>query len=120
SGLPGVPPPRPGGGSDWPAVAVSAEPTALNGLFREGLPATQAAIAQLGDSQIAARATTGLSPAMRDRSVAYGAALGRAILDWAAADRFAETRGQTGTPPRGRQYWVNTGDPSHAPPTALT
>src|SRR5207247_7312896 len=120
SGLPGVPPPRPGGGSDWPAVAVSAEPTALNGLFREGLPATQAAISQLGDSQIAARAATGLSPAMRDRSVAYGAALGRAILDWAATDRFTETRGLTWKPPRGRQYWVNTGEPSQYIATSLS
>ena len=115
-----LPAPRPGERYDWPIVAVSAETTALNGLFREGLPATQAAIAQLGDSQIAARAATGLSPAMRDRSVAYGAALGRAILDWAATDRFTETRGLTWKPPRGRQYWVNTGEPSQYIATSLS
>ncbi|PYO81650.1 MAG: hypothetical protein DMD65_11670, partial [Gemmatimonadetes bacterium] len=57
---------------------------------------------------------------MRDRSVVYGAALGRAILDWAAADRFAETRGLTWKPPRGRQYWVNTGEPSQYIATALS
>src|SRR5712691_4665217 len=105
---------------DWAVVAVSAETTVVGSLFREGLPATQVAIAQLGDSQIAARAVTGLSPAMRDRSVAYGAALGRAILEWAATDKFAETRGLTWTPPRGRQYWVNTGEPSQYIATTLS
>src|SRR2546427_6061958 len=44
---------------DWAVVAVSAETTVVGSLFREGLPATQVAIAQLGDSQIAARAATG-------------------------------------------------------------
>src|SRR5947199_10726828 len=40
NGLHDLPAPRPGERYDWPTVAVSAETTALNGLFREGLPAT--------------------------------------------------------------------------------
>src|SRR2546430_9834527 len=77
-------------------------------LFKEGLPATQVAIAQLGDSQIAARRA---SRPVRDRSTAYGATLGRAIADWATGDRFSETRGLAWKPPRGLRYWVNTAEP---------
>src|SRR2546422_979472 len=43
NGLHDLPAPRPGERYDWPTVAVSAETTALNALFREGLPATQIA-----------------------------------------------------------------------------
>src|SRR2546425_6971717 len=41
-------------------------------------------------------------------------------LEWAATDKFAETRGLTWTPPRGRQYWVNTGEPSQYIATTLS
>src|SRR5207245_11459556 len=54
-------------------------------------------LAQLGDSQIAARRA---SRPVRDRSTAYGAALGRAIVDWATGDRFSETRGLAWKPDR--------------------
>jgi hypothetical protein len=93
---------------DWAVVAVSAETTLLKVLFQEGLPATQVKISQLADSQLAARR---VSPAVRDRSTAYGAALGHAIADWAAGDRFLETRGLAWKPPTGRRYWVNTAEP---------
>src|SRR2546427_1996668 len=85
-----LPRPQPRERYDWAIVAASAEMTLLKILFREGLPATQVAIAQLGDSQIAARRA---SRPVRDRSTAYGAALGRAVVDWATGDRFSETRG---------------------------
>lgn len=120
NGLRELPAARPGERYDWATVAVSAETTALKGLFREGLPATQVAIAQLGDSQIAARTARGVSPAVRDRSVEYGAAVGRAVLDWAATDRFRETRGLTWKPPKGRQYWVNTAEPQQYIATSLS
>src|SRR2546426_1309199 len=57
---------------------------------------------------------------MRDRSVAYGTALARAILGWAGTARFAEPRGLTWKPPQGRQYWVNTGEPSQYIATSLS
>jgi len=92
----------------------------LVGVACRNLPATQVAIAQLGDSQIAAPVARGVSPAVRERSTAYGAALGRAVLDWATSDRFLETRGLTWKPPRGRQYWVNTGEPPQYVATSLS
>src|SRR2546425_9448469 len=103
-----LPRPQPRERYDWTIVTVSAETTLLKVLFKEGLPATQVAIAQLGDSQIAARRA---SRPVRDRSTAYGAALGRAIVDWATGDRFSETRGLAWKPPQGRRYWVNTAEP---------
>ena len=120
NGLRDLPAPQAGQRYDWATVAVSAETTALKGLFREGLPATQVAIAQLGDSQIAARNARGIAPAVRDRSTAYGAALGRAVLEWATTDRFTETRGLTWKPPQGRQYWVTTGEPQQYVTTSLS
>src|SRR2546430_11220639 len=103
-----LPRPQPRERYDWTIVTVSAETTLLKVLFKEGLPATQVAIAQLGDSQIAARRA---SRPVRDRSTAYGATLGRAIADWATGDRFSETRGLAWKPPQGRRYWVNTAEP---------
>lgn len=120
NGLRELPSYRRGETYDWAIVAVSAETTVLGGLFREGLPATHVAIAQLGDSQIAARAAAGVSAAARQRSATHGAALGRALLDWAATDHFTETRGLTWQPPRGRQYWVNTGEPSQFSSVSLS
>jgi hypothetical protein len=108
NGLPALPRPERDRRYDWTAVAVSAETTVVKTLFRDGLPATQVAIAQLGDSEINARAA---SQAVLSVSTLYGAALGRAILDWAAADRFRDTRGLAWKPPKGRQYWVSTGEP---------
>jgi len=108
NGLRELPRPQPRERYDWAIVTASAETTLLKILFKEGLPATQVAIAQLGDSQIAARRA---SRPVRDRSTAYGTALGRAIADWATGDRFLETRGLAWTPPQGRRYWVNTAEP---------
>src|SRR3989442_1779553 len=108
NGLTDLPRPQPRERYDWAIVAASAETTLLKVLFKEGLPATQVAIAQLGDSQIAARRT---SRAVRDRSTTYGATVGRAIADWATGDRFSETRGLAWKPPRGPRYWVNTAEP---------
>src|SRR5438552_3890661 len=103
-----LPRPQPRERYNWAIVAASAETTLLKVLFKEGLPATQVAIAQLGDSQIAARRA---SRPVHDRSTAYGAALGLAIADWATGDRFSETRGLAWKPPRGPRYWVNTAEP---------
>jgi len=108
NGLSALPRPEPRERYDWAIVAASAETTLLKVLFKEGLPATQVAIAQLGDSQIAARRA---SRPVHDRSTAYGATLGRAIAEWATGDRFFETRGLAWKPPRGRRYWVNTAEP---------
>src|SRR3989454_3189630 len=108
NGLTELPRPQPRERYDWAIVAASAETMLLKVFFKEGLPATQVAIAQLGDSQIAARRA---SRPVRDRSTAYGAALGRAIADWATGDRFSETRGLAWKPPQGRRYWVNTAEP---------
>jgi hypothetical protein len=52
-------------------------------------------------------------PATRADSVAYGAAVSDALLDWAATDGFDDTRGRTHEMPTGDGLWVATGD---APP----
>src|SRR5438132_706852 len=117
NGLTELPRPQPRERYDWAIVAASAETTLLKVLFKEGLPATQVAIAQLGDSQIAARRA---SRPVRDRSTAYGAALGRAIADWATGDRFSETRGLAWKPPQGRRYWVNTAEPQQYTSVSLS
>src|SRR2546426_11795164 len=59
NGLSELPRPEPRERYEWAIVAASAETTLLKVLFKEGLPATQVAIAQLGDSQIAARRASG-------------------------------------------------------------
>src|SRR3989449_6963252 len=83
NGLSALPRPEPRERYDWAIVAASAETTLLKVLFKEGLPATQVAIAQLGDSQIAAPRAS----AAGDQSpAASGARLGRAIAEWATGD----------------------------------
>ncbi len=120
NGLRTLPAPHPREQYDWAVVAASAETTVVKSLFREGLPATQVTIAQLGDSQIAARTAQGTPAGVRARSTAFGAALGHAILDWAASDRFRETRGLTWRPPKGRRYWVNTAEPEQYSSVSLS
>src|SRR5256712_7097922 len=108
NGLSALPRPEPRERYDWAIVAASAETTLLKVLFKEGLPATPVAIAQLGDSQIAARRA---SRPVHDRSTAYRGSLGRAIAEGATGDRFSETRGLAWKPPQGRRSWLNTAEP---------
>jgi hypothetical protein len=108
NGLDSLPRPEPNGGYDPQLVALEAERTVLDSLYREGLPQTKAALASLADSLRAARIARGLTAAVQTRSTEHGRRLGLAILDWARRDGFDTTRTRPWTPTVGRQYWVNS------------
>ncbi len=107
NGLDSLPHPD-GGPVDPQLVALEAERTVLDTLYREGLPQTKAAIAGLSDSLRAARIAQGIGSAMQTRSTEYGHRLGLTILAWAARDGFDTTRTKPWKPPVGPQYWVNS------------
>jgi len=109
NGLGELPRPEAGGRYDWPMVAARAEVVVLKEMFSGGFPATITAIEELGDSLIGARFAEGVAAAVRDRSLAYGETLGNAIVAWANADGFLETRTRPYAIPVGRGYWVPTG-----------
>lgn len=107
-GLDSLPQPEPNERYDPQLVALEAERTVLDTLYREGLPQTKAALASLTDSLRNARIAEGIGEAMRDRSTEYGHRLGLAILDWARRDGFDTTRTTPWRPQVGHQYWVNS------------
>jgi len=107
NGLTGLPKPSRGERYDAALVAMEAQTVVLRDLYREGFASTETAISALHDSLLAARELQGVSPEVRDRSVAYGAELGAAIVAWAAQDGFAG-RTLTWTPPTGPGLWVPT------------
>ena len=96
---------------DGTLAAVAAVRVVSEGLLAEALPTTRSALARLADSLVTARVATlgwrGGGAALRARSEAHGAAMGRAILDWARADGFSATRGRPYAPPVGADRWVN-------------
>jgi hypothetical protein len=77
-------------------------------LYAQGLPSTLTALGQLHDSLLEARRQAGVSDPIIRSSLAYGGALGRAIIAWAARDGFLATRGRPFTMPKGPQYWIPT------------
>jgi hypothetical protein len=107
NGLDSLPRPEPGLLHDPVLVALAAERTVLDTLFVEGLPATLAALAQLVDSLEQARVALGIRPEVQARSRELGNRIGAAILAWAEADGFPETRTRPFQPPTGLSLWVN-------------
>ena len=108
NGLDHLPSPAKGKRYDPALVAVEAQTTVLEALYRGGFPTTQAAIGILHDSLVAARRSQGVGELIIRNSRSYGEELGQAILAWAAQDHFLETRGKPFTMPVGPQYWVPT------------
>ena len=100
--------PASGGRVDGATAAAAAEQVVLDSLYRDGLASTRRTLDSLASAQIDARLAAGVSRSESRRSVEHGAALGNAILQWAATDSFYATRGRPWNPPHGRQYWVNT------------
>jgi hypothetical protein len=107
NGLEALPQPDPGREYDATLVALASERTVLDTLFKEGLPATRAALATLVDSLTAARMALGVSEEVGARSGELGTRIGNAILAWAARDGFDSTRLKPYRAPVGPQYWVN-------------
>jgi len=107
NGLDSVPQPEPGKRYDATLTAIAAERTVLDTLFREGLPATRAALAVLTDSLSAARAALSIPEAVKGTSEELGQRIGLAILEWAGRDGFDTMRTKPWKPPVGAQYWIN-------------
>jgi hypothetical protein len=106
-GIPALPTAEQPQDYDATVVAVSAERVMLDALLREALPTTRTALTRLADSLLADRRTQGVSPAMAERSVAFGTRIGAMLVQWAAADGFAGTRGRPYAPPVGAGLWAN-------------
>ena len=107
NGLDSLPRPEAGRKYDATLTAIAAERTVLDTLFREGLPATRAALATLVDSLGAARRALGIPQDVQAASDELGQRIGVAVLAWAAADGFDSTRTRAWKPPVGAQYWIN-------------
>jgi len=107
NGLESLPRPRREERYDPALVGMEAQTVVLRELYKEGFASTGVAITALHDSLLKARVEQGVSPQIRDRSLAYGQELGTAILAWAARDGFS-TRTFAYTPIKGAQFWVPT------------
>lgn len=107
NGLDSLPRPEAGKRYDATLTAIAAERTVLDTLFREGLPATLAALATLSDSLHGARTALGIPPEIQASSEELGRRIGLAVLAWAATDGFDTTRTRPWKPPAGIAYWIN-------------
>ena len=107
NGLESLPRPEDGKRYDATLTAIAAERTVLDTLFREGLPATRAALANITDSLSAARLKLAIPEAVKGASEELGQRIGLAVLAWAGQDGFDTTRTKPWKPPVGAQYWIN-------------
>lgn len=105
---------------DGAITAAESERIVLDSLFRDGFASTRRTIDSLAQAQVVARVTAGVSPAMRDASLAHGRALADAILSWAATDGFFEQLTKVWTPPEGRDKWSNTATPDQYVPLMIS
>ncbi len=104
--MPAMPEPLAGLEYDWPTASATAAHTVIEGLLLRPWPATRERLDTLLQGQMTARSLTA-SPLVLMHSLDYGKRIGRAILDWAAADHFQSTRGLVYTMPVGDpSYWV--------------
>jgi hypothetical protein len=111
NGMPPMPLPDAAVSYDWPTVVSAAMSETLRGFF-EGSEKAGAAIKRLKEGQLAGRYAPG---EIRNRSEAYGKSLAGAVLTWASADGFKETRSLPYTPPAGAGMWTPT-PPAFNPP----
>jgi hypothetical protein len=107
NGLDSLPGPEVGKRYDASLTAIAAERTVLDTLFREGLPATRAALATIADSLVFARSALSIPEDVQRDSEELGRRIGLAVLAWAATDGFDTTRTRPWKPPVGAQYWIN-------------
>lgn len=107
NGLDSLPSPEPNQRYDRALVALEAQTVVLKALMEGGFASTAVTIARVHDSLIEARTAAGVTAEVRDRSLAYGTTLGKAIAAWAEQDGF---RGRlvAYTPGRKPESWVPT------------
>ena len=101
---------------DWESVANAALAVTTSHLFANATTAAHTTISTLAEAQLKQRRAAGVSVQKLLRSAWFGWEIGSAIVAYADADGFAQTRGRPFTPQVGEQYWAPTGA---APPTQL-
>ena len=117
NGLARLPKPRlPARNYDWESVANAALAVTTSHLFGNQATAAQTTITTLVEAQFKQRRAAGVSVQKLLRSAWFGWEIASAIVAYADADGFAQTRGRTFTPPVGDGYWLPTGT---APSTQL-
>jgi PAP2 superfamily len=113
--LTGLPPlPAAGPVDHWEAAGAAALATVAAGIVPWGSPDSRSGFDQLLREQRQRWLGAGVPASRLEDATAHGAAVGRAILDWAAADGFAATRSQPYAPPSGPDRWEPT-PPAFAP-----
>lgn len=105
---------------DGAVIAAVASRIVMDSLFRDGFAATRRSIDSLSAAQVEARVAAGVSEAVRTASEAHGQQLAAALLGWAAADGFFETRKRTWDAPTARETWQNTSTPDQLVPIQLS
>jgi membrane-associated phospholipid phosphatase/DNA-binding beta-propeller fold protein YncE len=89
NGLDALPVPEPGKAIDWPTAAAASLRVTMSGLMSED---SGAAFQALYDDQVADRLAAVGSETTIQASADFGEAVGGAILAWANADGYTETR----------------------------
>ena len=92
---------------DWLSSHNAAMSTVTTGLFPNASDETYAAIDAMRQSNAEAR-TEEIGEEVVERSMNFGDELGQAILDWAAEDGYADTRGLEYEIPVGDGFWELT------------
>jgi hypothetical protein len=92
---------------DWLSAHNAAMSTVTTGLFPDASDETYAAINAMRQSNIETR-TEEVGPDVVERSLKFGDELGQAILEWAADDGYADTRGLEYEIPVGDGFWEIT------------
>jgi hypothetical protein len=98
--MPQMPLPEPNQQYDWPSVITGAMPVVMEGSIDTLFQPSISLINSTYDEQYIQRVNA-VGQEIVDRSIAYGELIGQRISEWAAADRFEETRNMRYTaPPR--------------------
>jgi hypothetical protein len=108
--LDSLPEPEAGATHDWPVVAAASAHGVMEHLFQGTTGSTLNAIDELRNVQVERRREAGVREGVIEASLAYGVRLAEALVEWAEADGYRETRGRAYTPPVGPDQWVPTAE----------
>ena len=97
-------PQTPPGRTDPSCVMASAAREVTNHLFRSSNP-DEYRLAEFFANQIFLRRTAGVPAGVVNASVDHGVRLGRALVEWIAADGYASTLGRSYRIPEGESLW---------------
>jgi hypothetical protein len=117
NGLDPLPEPDSGKTYDWPTVLASTMDTLVNGgmylyphrVFFAFTTGAQASLRALGPTQIGYRRAAGVPDGVIADSMAFGGALGGALLGWIHSDGFEAVQYKGWIAPEGPDKWVSTG-----------